>query len=167
MPLHFNSTLDIRLQIRDRMRDLLEADSLVQSVYSGTIKSLIPETVSVTDDLVVALELADADLMAAGQQTAGGTNLNSPWLLLGILKYTSQEYTTDPEAEYDVIANATGFISQAILRYQFDPTPSLPGVSMLWDTLKFSSPATTPKLLPGKFWFTLTKIQLSSYQNNP
>ena len=164
---HYDPTKSLRLQIRDRLRDLLEADSLVQSVYTQTIRSLAPESVSETENLVVSLELAPAGMQPAAGTPTEGTHFNNPSFILAVQGFYNENYTTSRETEYDLVANATDTISLALIRYQSDPTGLLPGQARLWDSIEFPAPfATVPELLPKKFWFTLTRFTLTSYQRN-
>lgn len=166
---YWDPTLSLRLQARDRLRDLLEADSLVMGVYTGLIGSLAPEGVMITAPLVVSLELGRVPHfgVAAGPATASsGTHFNNASYMLIVQQFASEDASVSQASEYDACANVTDWINLAMLRYQVDPGPTPPGKVGLWDAIYFDSPAVIPEKLPQGFWYTITNFHILSYQPN-
>ena len=154
------------LQIRDRMRDLLEADAHVRLAYLAPkpIYRLPSENVSKNEGLRVSLLLAQS----AQEVSASQTHTKLPTLALSVQTFCSTARTGSNEEEdaLDLCATVTESIKDVLFRYQSDPSDLLPNqIERLWDTMTFPAPTRYEQAQNGMY-FSLTYLVLSSYQRN-
>jgi hypothetical protein len=144
------------------MRDLLEADSLVLSVYTQPIADIEAETVTALQDTLVSL----SPYSLPAQSATYGTYTSSPVYLLTVQKYSSNSSAVSQGAVMRQLVEVFSRIRVAMLRYPSDPTQI--ASARLWDELVFlPNPAPKPERVPSGFWYICQLVTLNSYQRVP
>lgn len=152
---YYDPDEDLTLQMCDRLRDLMEADSLVQSVYPHPIQDYWNDDLTPTPGVAVSIAAIAGDDFNADRTT--GYEL-APRFVMMIHVYSPPEVSQREKLR--LLRNVTGKLRLALLRYLTDPTPQNAG-GRLWHQMRFAeSEATQISKVPKKFWYSVTLFQL-------
>ncbi len=159
---YYNDALEPDLGIRDRLRDLLEANAEVRTLY--------PSPLLVHD--MLARTVSEADLFRVSVMWGGGgagiaaydSYTTGPMICITVQRFSSPDESADQGAEATECVNLALVIRRLLLvDYRAEPAPlAASDGQRLWDTVEFPSDASEFGQVPSKFWYVNTYCRLTS-----
>jgi hypothetical protein len=147
------------MDLEDRLRALLSADSGLTDLYSGAIRDFAPTGVSAADEVVVSIHTADEDYFP---ETLSCVR-TQPRLILTVQVAEPQE-NPDVSAVRRRCVDVTTRFRDAIWKYRQDPTP---GDSRWWAIRFGRNPSTQYQREPQVRWLSLTQFDVRTQKGNP